>query len=70
VNILSGREIVTELIQKMANSEEIIKQLKRIIFDEGYRENMLKAYRQIKEPFSDKRASDRVAEMVIEMAGR
>lgn len=70
VNILSGREIVTELLQKMANSEEIIKQLKRIIFDEGYRENMLKAYRQIKEPFSDKRASDRVAEMVIEMAGR
>jgi hypothetical protein len=35
-----------------------------------YREEMINYYRLIKEPFSGKRASKRVAEIVIEMAGR
>jgi lipid-A-disaccharide synthase len=70
VNILSGREVVTELLQNRANSEEIIKELKKIIFDMEYREEMINYYRLIKEPFSGKRASKRVAEIVIEMAGR
>jgi lipid-A-disaccharide synthase len=70
VNILSGREVVTELLQNRANPEEIIKGLKKIMFDTGYREKMLYYYRLIKEPFSGKKASNRVAEIVIEMAGR
>ena len=69
VNILSGREAVLELLQKRAHPEEIIKELKKIMFDTAYREKMLNYYRLIKEPFSDKRASKRVAEMVMEMAG-
>lgn len=68
VNILSGRQVVTELLQKRANTEDIIKELKKIIFDTNYREDMLNYYRLIKEPFSGKRASERVAELVIEMA--
>ena len=70
VNILSGREVVTELLQERANPEDIIKELKKIIFDTNYREEMLNHYRLIKEPFSGKRASKRVAEIVMEMAGR
>ncbi len=69
VNILSGRQVVTELLQKRANTEDIIKELKKIIFDTNYREDMLNYYRLIKEPFSGKRASERVAKLVIEMAG-
>lgn len=68
VNILSGREIVTELLQDRANPDEIVKELKKIMFDTKHRENMLSYYRLIKEPFIDKRASDRVAEIVMEMA--
>ena len=68
-NILSGREVVCELIQDRANPDEIINELKKIITDTKYRENMLHYYRKIKEPFSGKKPSERVAEIVIEMAG-
>lgn len=69
VNILSGRGVVTELLQDQANPEEIIKQLKRIMFDAEYREDMLDSLRLIKEPFWGKKASTRVAEILMEMAG-
>jgi lipid-A-disaccharide synthase len=69
VNILSGREVVAELIQHRANPKEIINELKKIMSDGNYREAMLQSYRKIKEPFTGKRASDRVAEIVAEMAG-
>lgn len=70
VNILSGQEVVLELLQERANPEEILKELKRIMFDMKYREDMLNHYRSIKEPFLGKRASDRVAEIVMEMVRR
>jgi lipid-A-disaccharide synthase len=68
VNILSGREVVTELLQDRANPDEILKELKKIMLDTRHRENMLSYYRLIKGPFMGKRASDRVAEIVMEMA--
>jgi lipid-A-disaccharide synthase len=68
VNILAGREVIKELLQKKANPENIIKELKKIILDKKYREEMLQAYRSIKKPFLEKRPSERVAEIVIEMA--
>lgn len=68
-NILSGREVVQELLQDMANPGEIVKELKKIITDTKYREDMLHYYRNIKEPFSGKKPSQRAAEIVIEMAG-
>jgi lipid-A-disaccharide synthase len=69
VNILSGREVVTELLQDRANPEEIIRQLKKIMFDAKYREDMLDSLRSVKKPFLGKNASTRVAGIVTEMAG-
>ena len=69
VNILSGREVVQELIQDRANPGEIVKELKKIITDTKYREDMIHYYRKIKGPFSGKKPSERIAEIVIEMAG-
>jgi len=69
VNLLADRGVVAELIQKRANPEEIIGELKKILFDEKYREDMLRYFREIKGPFLGKRASERVAEIVMEMAG-
>ena len=69
-NILSGREVVLELIQEKANAGEVLKEIKRIVFDKSYRDEMVRSYRKIKEPFTGKKASERVAEMVMEMAGR
>jgi lipid-A-disaccharide synthase len=68
VNILSGREVVAELIQRRANPKEIINELKKIMSDGNYRKDMLDSYRKIKEPFTGKRASDRVTEIIMEMA--
>ena len=69
VNLLSGKEVVPELIQHRASPESIIKELRKIMCDVHHREEMLSCYRLIKEPFSDKSASNRVAEMIMEMAG-
>ena len=70
VNILSGSEVVKELIQDRANPQEIMEELKRIAFDPLYRDNMILHYKKMKEPFSGKSTSKRVAEMVMELAGR
>ena len=69
VNILSGSEVVKELIQDRANPREIKEELKRIAFDTPYRDNMISHYKKMKEPFSGKSTSKRVAEMVMELAG-
>jgi lipid-A-disaccharide synthase len=67
VNILSGREVVTELLQKNANPENIMKELKKIMSSAKYREEMLECFKSIREPFSHMRASKRVAEIILEM---
>lgn len=69
VNILSGREVVRELLQKEATVENIMLELKRMMSDPAYRSQMLKTYDEVREIFSEKHASDRVSDMVMEMAG-
>ncbi len=69
VNILSGREVVKELLQSDVTHQNINDELREILLNKEYKENMLKAYDNIREMFSGKRASERVAEMVVEMAG-
>jgi lipid-A-disaccharide synthase len=70
INILSGREVVKELIQDAAQTENIINELKKIMFQTDYRENMINAYRDVKKSFSGKKTSQRVAEIVIEMINK
>jgi lipid-A-disaccharide synthase len=67
VNILSGKTVVRELLQEEANPEEIVKELKKILLDTGYREEMLSYYRMVRRQFQGKHASKRVAEIVTEM---
>ncbi len=67
VNILGGREIVKEFLQKEANPYNVVEELKKIRLDAGYREKMIQAYRLIKGTFSGGKASEKVAEMIIEM---
>ncbi len=69
VNILSGRAVVPELLQQKASPEGIIREMKKILGNEPYREDMVRCFRLIREPFSGKNASRRVAEIVGEMAG-
>lgn len=69
VNILSGREIVPELLQQKANAEDIIEKLKKIMFNVAYREGMINQFKKIKEPFLGLKASNRVSGIIEEMAG-
>lgn len=69
INILSKREVVRELLQKDATVENIILELKRMMADAAYLSQMKKAYDEVRMVFAEKHASDRVSDMVIEMAG-
>jgi len=70
VNILSGKEVVQELLQERATPHEVVRELRRIVLDRQYREDMLAEFRVIRAQFAGKRPSERVAEIVMEMAGR
>jgi len=69
VNILSGREVVKELLQSDVTTDNIIREIKKLMSDELYRTRMFDAYGSVRKMFSGKKASTRVAEMVVEMAG-
>ncbi len=69
VNIIAGREVVPELIQHMANAENIMSHLRKISYDDAYRTGMISSFDEIGKIFSGRRPSSRVAEMAGEMAG-
>lgn len=69
VNILSGQEVVKELFQSDVTPQNIIQEIRQIILNKTYKENMIRAYDKVKRIFSGKRASQRVADMVVEMTG-
>jgi lipid-A-disaccharide synthase len=68
VNILSGREVVKELLQDEASPENVMHELRRMMDNKTYREEMLSAFEKIRHMFAGKNASDRVADIIIEMA--
>lgn len=69
VNILLDRPVVKELLQGRANSDNIVEELRRMLFDGAYRERMLADFASARLLFEGKRPSMRVAEIVGEMAG-
>jgi len=69
VNLLAGREVVKELLQSEATVGNIMHELEKILAGESHAKNMLDAYAGIRSIFSSKNASERVADMVEEMAG-
>jgi len=69
VNILSDREVVKELFQKEATVGYIVQELTKILSSESYKKDMLEAYARIRDIYSAKNASERVADIVGEMAG-
>ena len=70
VNILAGREVVREFLQDKATPVNITEELKKIMFEKQHGESMIAEFRLIKEKFAGKKPSARVAEIVMEMAGR
>lgn len=69
VNILSGRTVIRELIQNDVTTDHIMNELRKIIEQKHYRENILQAYDALQNQFSGMHASRRTAQIVAEMAG-
>ncbi len=69
VNILSGEEVVRELLQSDVTVHNIVNEIRKIMTDVQYRGKMAAAYARVKSMFPSAMASARVAEMVLQMAG-
>ena len=67
INLISDREVVKELLQSGANAKNIISELKKIMLDKDYRDQMTNYFRTVREIFAGKRPSQRVAEIIGEM---
>ena len=68
-NIVAGRKIVPELIQREVRAERIAAQAVEILSDAGERRAMQEGLAEVRAKLGEKGASDRVAEMVGEMLG-
>ena len=68
VNLLSGKEVVKELLQRDASAVMIFSELKKILHDRVYRNNMISNLRKIRETFQGMNPSARVAALAGELA--
>ncbi|MBA4372915.1 MAG: lipid-A-disaccharide synthase [Thermodesulfovibrio sp.] len=68
-NILADREVVREFLQGQVTLPNIMAELRKILTDSRHKAGLMDSYREIQDIFSSRHASDRVAEMVVEMAG-
>ena len=68
-NIIAGRKIVPELIQREAHTDRIADQALEILRDAEKRQAMREGLAEVRAKLGEKGASDRVAEMVEEMVG-
>jgi lipid-A-disaccharide synthase len=66
-NILCGEEVVKELLQSEVTPKNIAAEIGRIMADAKHREKMNAAYEKVKKMFPAKKASERVAEIALQM---
>jgi lipid-A-disaccharide synthase len=69
VNIVAGRKIVPELIQKEACGEKIYAEVLKILKNPGYRETMLSGLEEVRQKLGGPGAAARVAQIALDMAG-
>ncbi|RJR19917.1 MAG: lipid-A-disaccharide synthase [Nitrospiraceae bacterium] len=69
VNILSGKKIVLELLQKEAHPDAIFQEIKRMLNDLPYRDCMIRDLNKIRSMMEKKKPSERVASIIGEITG-
>ncbi len=69
VNLLSGKEVIVELIQNNATADKLFSELKKIISNNEYRQNMVSNLQKIGDLMGQKTASERVASIIGELTG-
>lgn len=68
-NIVLGRRVAPELIQKDATTDNVISHLRVLLTDTERKESMKESFLELRAFFDGKDASERVARMVAEMSG-
>jgi lipid-A-disaccharide synthase len=66
VNLISGKPVVTELIQDQLSSSNLSRELSRLLFEEDTRTSMLKQYKELKILLGGAGASARTAESMVQ----
>ncbi|MHB1844385.1 MAG: lipid-A-disaccharide synthase [Deltaproteobacteria bacterium] len=69
VNLLAGRAIVPELLQRQMTPKAIASSLRSLWLDAGRRREMLDAYREVRERLGGPGASAHVAKALLEVSG-
>lgn len=69
VNLIAGEAVVRELLQKEANPSAIAEAAQKILTESSDRTRVLGAFERIRQHFAGRSASERVAEIVMELAG-
>ncbi len=69
-NIVAGRSLVPELIQKEARGERIAEETLKILEDEPYRRGMIEGLAEVKKKLGAPGAAERVARMALEMIAK
>jgi len=67
VNIVAGRKVVPELLQKDARADRITEEALRILEDEPYRKEMIRALEGVREKLGTPGAGRRVAHLALQM---
>ncbi len=67
VNLIMNKEIVKELFQEKCTPEAVADELRRILKEPGYRENMLENYRLMLAKLGSPGCADRAAEEMVEL---
>jgi lipid-A-disaccharide synthase len=65
VNLIAGKQVVSELIQSDANPEAVTKELNMILGDKNYRNNMLDGYNQVIDILDTGSASENTARLMV-----
>ncbi|MDO9152631.1 MAG: lipid-A-disaccharide synthase [Paludibacter sp.] len=67
VNIIARKEVVKELIAHLFTVENIVHEISRMLFDENYKQKMLKEYKEIRTVLGEAGAAQRTAKKITEI---
>ena len=66
-NIITGKDIVPELVQGKFTVDAIVYETERNLYDKDYRAQFISSLGEVKEKLSDKYSAKEVADCIMEM---
>ncbi|MFD2248048.1 lipid-A-disaccharide synthase [Pontibacter ruber] len=66
VNLIAGKQVVTELIQDDFTPKKIVAELKQILFDKYFLKRQLNGYALVRERIGNYRTAERAAELMVD----